>query len=81
MGLVVEHFRHRHLSADDLRGPLGVHALNASAPAVEIAHQIACIFDRGLHLDVHHRFEQGGLGRQHAGFEGLARCQLERHFG
>src|ERR1035438_8421745 len=56
--LVVEHFRHRRLGADNLGAALGVHTLNAAPPAVEIAHQIAGIFHGSLDFDVHNRSEE-----------------------
>src|SRR5205807_2017378 len=58
----------------------GFHAGNAAAATVEIAHQVAGVFDGGLNFDVHDGLEQGRLGLLHGGFEGLAGGQLERQF-
>ncbi len=64
----------------NLRSALGIHAADAAAAAVEIAHQIAGVFYRSLHLDVHDRLQQRGLASCHGSFERLAGCKLERHF-
>src|SRR5258708_2136569 len=51
--LIVEHFRHWHLCPDDLRAAFGVHALNAPAAAIEVAHQITGILHGSLNFDIH----------------------------
>ena len=78
--LIIQHFGHRDLRPNELRGALGVHTLNPAAAAVEVAHEVAGIFHRGLDLHVHDRLQQGRLGLLHGGFESLAGGQLERQF-
>ena len=65
---------------DDLRVALGLHARDAAAAAVHVAHQVARELHRRLHLDFHDRLQQRRLGVLHGRLEGLAGGQLERHF-
>src|SRR5690606_25424978 len=77
---VAEHFGKRHLRADDLGARAGFHALDAAAPRVQVAHDVAHVFFRHGDFHFHDRLEQhrvaflpGGLQRQRTG-------DLERHF-
>ena len=78
--LVGEHLLHRHLGADDRRRAARVHAADAAAAAVEIAHQVAGEVARRVDLDVHDRLEQRRAGARHAVLEGERAGHLERHF-
>src|SRR5205807_6016075 len=58
IGTVAEHFCHGNLSFDDRIAALVVHALNAPAAGVEIAHDATGKFVRDRYLDGHYRLEQ-----------------------
>lgn len=57
IALVAQHFGHRSLCANELRGALRIHSGNPAAAAVEIAHEITRVFHWRLDLHIHHRFE------------------------
>ena len=78
--LVGQHLGHRHLRADDRRRAARVHAADAAAPAVQIAHQVAGVVARRVDLDVHDRLEQRRPRARHAVLEGQRARHLERHF-
>src|ERR1019366_6188898 len=46
--LVVKHFRHGDLGANELGGTLGFHAGDAAAAPVEISHEVAGVLHGGL---------------------------------
>ncbi len=75
---VGQHLGHRHLRFNDRVACLVVHALNASAPAVEVAHDRACEFVWDGDLDRHDRFQQSRLRRFHRLLERDAARHLER---
>ena len=76
--LVGEHLRHRHLRADDGHRAARVHAGDAAAPAVEIAHQVAGEVAGRVDLDLHHRLEDRRPGARHRVLEGQRPGHLER---
>ena len=78
--LVGQHLGHRHRGADDGGGAARVHAGDAAAPAVEVAHQVAGEVRRRVHLDVHDRLEQRRPRARHGVAEREPARQLERHF-
>ncbi len=59
-------------------GAARVHAADAAAPAVQIAHQVAGVVARRVDLDVHHRLEQRRARARHAVLERERRRHLER---
>ncbi|MNC91658.1 hypothetical protein D3C83_79590 [compost metagenome] len=76
--LVGEHLRHRDLRADDGHGAARVHAGDAAAPAVEIAHQVTGEVARRVDLDLHDRLEDRRPGARHRVLEGERAGHLER---
>ena len=70
MLLVGQHLGHRHLRLDDVDRAARVHAGDAAAAAVEIAHQVAGEIARRVHLDVHDRLEQRRPRARHRVLEG-----------
>ena len=71
-GLIVEHLGERDLGLDDLLFAAGLHAGDAAAAGIEIAHDVARDLLRAKDLDVHYRFEERGLDAFHSGAKGLA---------
>ena len=65
---------------DDRRRAACVHAADAPAPAVQIAHQVAGEVRRRVDVDVHHRLEDGRAGAGHRVLEGETAGHLEREF-
>src|SRR5438270_5922990 len=74
---VSEHFRHGHFGFDDGVAAFVVHALDAPAAAVEVAHDGASKVVGDGDFDVHNGFEQGGFGGLHGFLEGDAAGHLE----
>jgi len=80
VGSIGEHFRQRHLGFYYGRAPLGFHALDAAAAAIQVTHDVTGVVFRDGNLDVHDGFKQAGLGLLHAFLETLGARQLEGHF-
>src|SRR6266496_547748 len=74
---VSQHLRHWGLGLYDRVPTLVVHALNATAPRVEVAHDRASEFVRHRDLNRHDRLEQRWLGQLHGFLEGNAAGHLE----
>ena len=77
IGAVGQHLRHGHFGLHDGVAALVVHALDASATRVQVAHDGAGKFVGNGDLDVHDRFQQRGLGQFHGFPEGNAAGGLE----
>ncbi len=71
-GSVGEHLGHGNLGADDGSGTGALHALHATAAAVEIAHEGSGEFVGDFDFDAHDGLEERGLGLLHALAEGEA---------
>src|SRR5256885_14617690 len=74
---VGEHFGHGDFGFDDRVATLVVHALDAPAAAVEVAHDGAGEVVGDGDFDVHDGLEQGRLGGLHGLLEGDAAGHLE----
>ena len=68
------------MGAHELSNTFSIHTGYTAAAAVEVAHEVARIFDRRLDLDIHDGFEQGRLGLLHRILERLARREFEGQF-
>ena len=68
--LIIQHFRHRHLSFDYLLFAARVHALDAAAARVEVAHDVATAFLWRSNLHVHDWLKQCRPDFLH----GVAKC-------
>src|SRR5438105_1519130 len=77
VGRVTEHLRQRDAGLDQLAVADGLHALDAAAAAVQIAHHIAEVLLRRDDLDGHHRLEQLRLRPLHRFLEGHRARDLE----
>src|SRR5208283_1644710 len=78
IGAVGQHLGHGHLGFHDGVAGFVVHALDASAAAVEVAHDGSGELVGHGDLDGHDGFEQRGLGRFHGLAESDAAGHLER---
>ena len=78
IGAISQHFGHRDFRLHDGVAAFVVHALDAPAAAVEVAHDGAGEFVGNRDLDGHDRFQQGGLGGFHRFAEGDAPRHLKR---
>src|SRR6266700_230794 len=74
---VGQHFGHGHFGFHNRVAAFVVHALNAAAPTVQVAHDRAGKFIRNRDLDHHDWLEQRGLGLLHGFLEGDASGHLE----
>lgn len=78
---VSEKFALRRFRRDHLHAVLRIHADDAPAPFVQIAHDVADVLLGNGDLEVRERLQQDGIGVFDALFEGDLRRRLERRFG
>src|SRR6267142_3519691 len=77
---ITKHFSQWNLGLDDRTVTSHFHSLNAAAPAVQVAHEVAGEFLRPLNFDVHDRFQENRPGFADTFLEGQRAGDLERHF-
>ena len=80
VGGVGQHLRERRLSLDDGRAAFRIHSLDAPAPAVEVAHDVARVVLRHGDFNVHDGLDQAGFGLFDGLLERLRARQLEGNF-
>ncbi len=77
LGRISQHLRHGHVRNHNRAPMLGLGALNAPAPGIEIAHYIAHVRIRHSDPHAHNRLKQHGTCILHCQLKGFPTCNLK----
>ena len=77
---IPEHRFQRYERLDVAKVALRLHALDLSAAAIDVAHDVALIFVGGRHFDLHYRLQEYRTRIFHRILERKYAGHLKRHF-